>query len=67
MKTNPNRVPAKQTAAEVPQRGWRSVFGKAQPEDVGEVDAIIAEEFGHVAADEWRTLASSSGTDEPAP
>jgi hypothetical protein len=36
------------------QRGWRSVFGQARPEDVEEVDAIIAEEFGRVDPDDWR-------------
>jgi hypothetical protein len=28
------------------EEGWRSVFGKATPEQVEPVDAIIAEEFG---------------------
>ena len=34
--------------------GWRSVFGKARPEDVEGIDAILAEEFGRVDAESWR-------------
>jgi hypothetical protein len=36
------------------QRGWRSVFGKAKPEQVAPVDALIEEEFGQVNPDDWR-------------
>lgn len=34
--------------------GWRSVFGKARPEEVEGIDATIAEEFGRVDLDSWR-------------
>ena len=34
--------------------GWRSVFGKARPEDVEGIDAILAEEFGRVDAESWQ-------------
>ncbi len=34
--------------------GWRSVFGKARSEEVEGIDAIIAEEFGHVDAESWQ-------------
>ncbi len=37
-----------------PQEGWRSVFGKATPEQVEPVDAIISEEFERVEASGWR-------------
>jgi len=37
--------------AEVP--GWRSVFGRARPEEVEAVDAAIAEEFEQVDPREW--------------
>jgi hypothetical protein len=30
--------------------GWRSVFGQARPEEVEEVDAIVAEEFERTRA-----------------
>ncbi|HEX9637810.1 MAG TPA: hypothetical protein VGB99_09760 [Acidobacteriota bacterium] len=35
-------------------RGWRSVFGLAQKEDVEVIDAIVAQEFEHIDQDEWR-------------
>ena len=35
-------------------RGWRKVFGKARPEQVAEVDAVVAEEFGRVEPEEWK-------------
>jgi len=38
-------------AAEVP--GWRSVFGRARPEAVESVDAVIAEEFEQVDPRDW--------------
>jgi hypothetical protein len=42
-------------AAEAPrERGWRSVFGGARPEEVQEVDRIVAEEFERVDLDAWR-------------
>jgi Arc/MetJ family transcription regulator len=34
--------------------GWRAVFGKARPSEVEEIDAVVAEEFESVGADEWR-------------
>lgn len=34
--------------------GWERVFGKARPEDVAEVDAIIAEEFERIDLDTWQ-------------
>ena len=34
--------------------GWRGVFGKARPEEVEDVDAIIAEEFRRIDAESWR-------------
>lgn len=36
-----------------PLPGWRSVFGGARPEEVGPVDAKIAEELGQIDAREW--------------
>ena len=41
--------PADSTSA-----GWRSVFGKARPEEVEGIDEILAEEFGRVDAESWR-------------
>jgi hypothetical protein len=35
-------------------RGWRSVFGKARPEEVEEIDGIIAQEFERIDPDAWR-------------
>ena len=35
-------------------RGWRSVFGRARPEEVEEIDRIVAEELEHVDPDAWR-------------
>jgi Arc/MetJ family transcription regulator len=34
--------------------GWRAVFGQARPVEVEEVDAVVAEEFERVDAEEWR-------------
>ncbi len=34
--------------------GWRRVYGQARPEDVAEVDAIVAQEFETVDPDAWR-------------
>jgi hypothetical protein len=36
------------------QRGWRRVFGRARPEEVEEVDRIIADELGGINMDEWQ-------------
>jgi hypothetical protein len=42
-------------AAEAPREsGWRSVFGGARPEEVEEIDRIVAEEFERVDPDAWR-------------
>jgi len=42
-------------AAEAPrERGWRSVFGKASSEEVGEIDRIVAEELERIDLDSWR-------------
>ncbi|REJ82572.1 MAG: hypothetical protein DWQ36_00925 [Acidobacteria bacterium] len=37
---------------EVP--GWRRVFGRARADEVREIDAIVAEEFGRVDPDDWK-------------
>lgn len=34
--------------------GWRRVFGQAKPDEVAEVDAIVAEEFETIDPDTWR-------------
>jgi hypothetical protein len=34
--------------------GWRRVFGKARPEDVAAVDAVVEEHLERVDPDEWR-------------
>ena len=36
------------------QRGWRSVFGQATPEEVASVDAVVAEELERVDPDNWQ-------------
>ena len=41
-------------AQEPPGRGWRRAFGRARPEQVEEVDGIIAGEFEGVDSEEWR-------------
>jgi hypothetical protein len=43
-----------QTAGDLSQRGWRSVFGQARQEEVATVDAVVAEEFERIEPDEWR-------------
>jgi hypothetical protein len=40
--------------AEAPMRGWRRVFGRAQAQDVNEVDRIISEELENVDLETWR-------------
>ncbi len=35
-------------------RGWRSVFGQAEREEVEMVDAIVGEEFERIEPDAWR-------------
>ncbi len=34
--------------------GWRRVFGQASPNEVAEVDAIVAEEFETIDPEAWR-------------
>ena len=34
--------------------GWRTVFGKARPEEVESVDTIVREEFGRIDPDAWK-------------
>jgi hypothetical protein len=34
--------------------GWRRVFGQAKPEDVAEVDRIVAEELERIEPDSWK-------------
>ncbi len=36
------------------RRGWRSVFGQARPEEIREVEEIVAQEFGQVDPEDWR-------------
>jgi len=36
------------------ERGWRSVFGRARPEEVAEVDLTIASELERIDPDAWR-------------
>lgn len=35
------------------QTGWRAVYGKANPDDVADVQRIIDDEFNHVRAEDW--------------
>jgi hypothetical protein len=35
------------------QSGWRAVFGKANKEDVAEVQRIIDEEFSRIDPEDW--------------
>jgi len=35
-------------------RGWRTVYGTVSPEDVAEVDAVIAGEFETIDPEDWR-------------
>ncbi len=34
--------------------GWRSVFGKARPEEVESIDEILAEELGRIETESWK-------------
>ena len=34
--------------------GWRRVFGKARPEHVAELDAVVRDEFSRIDEDGWR-------------
>jgi plasmid stability protein len=43
-----------QPAGGLSQRGWRSVFGQARPNEVEPVDAIVAQELERVDPDDWR-------------
>ena len=40
--------------AESAESGWRRVFGRAQADQIAEVDAILDEEFTTVDPDSWR-------------
>lgn len=44
----------RQTVGVSSERGWQSVFGQAQPEEVKSVDAVVAEELGRIESDECR-------------
>jgi predicted transcriptional regulator len=44
----------RQTAGVSSQRGWLSVFGQAQPEEVEPVEVVVTEEFGRIEPDGWR-------------
>lgn len=35
-------------------RGWRSVFGRAKPEDVAEVDRLTEREFERIEPESWK-------------
>ena len=35
-------------------QGWRSVFGLATRDQVGEVDAIVAADLGRIDPEDWR-------------
>jgi hypothetical protein len=49
------RAQVETLAAEAPRdRGWRSVFGRVRPEDVEEIERIVAEELERVDPDAWR-------------
>lgn len=37
-----------------PEPGWRRVFGRAEAEDVAEVDAIVERDLEVVDPEEWR-------------
>ncbi|HVT60206.1 MAG TPA: hypothetical protein VHR45_17670 [Thermoanaerobaculia bacterium] len=41
-------------AESLPNRGWRSVFGRARPEEVEEIDRIVSEELERIDPDAWR-------------
>jgi Arc/MetJ family transcription regulator len=36
------------------ERGWRSVFGRARPEEVEEIERIVAEELERIDPEAWR-------------
>jgi hypothetical protein len=39
--------------AKTKQAGWRGVFGKANSDDVAEVQRLIDEEYSQIALEEW--------------
>ncbi|MEM1201879.1 MAG: hypothetical protein AAGN66_01470 [Acidobacteriota bacterium] len=39
---------------ESPVPGWRRVFGQADPDEIAEVDGILAGEFDSIDPDSWR-------------
>ena len=49
------RVRLAETSSNEPAvSGWRRVFGQAEPDEVAEVDAVIAEELETIDPDAWR-------------
>jgi hypothetical protein len=36
------------------EHGWRTVFGLARPEEVGEIDSIVGVELERIDPDAWR-------------
>lgn len=46
---------AKSHAGAAPtEHGWRTVFGLARPEEVGEIDSFVGEELERIDPDAWR-------------
>jgi Arc/MetJ family transcription regulator len=43
-----------QPAAAPTQHGWRTVFGLARPEEVGEIESFVGEELERIDPDAWR-------------
>jgi len=43
-------TPARHAAA----RGWRSVFGQAEGDDVARVDAVVCKEFERIDPEAWK-------------
>ena len=48
-----DKLAAERSAAAGPT-GWRSVFGKATPSDVQELERILDEEFEKIDPEDWR-------------
>lgn len=44
---------AQRNAEEAGVPGWRRVLGQAKPDEVAEVDAIVAEELEAIDPDAW--------------
>lgn len=45
---------AQEASGEPTVSGWRRVFGQANPDEVAEVDGLIAEELQAIDPDTWR-------------